>query len=215
MTSYVGFTEEQFMALDDFLTELAEGGGGTLIEKSITANGTYSAEDDNADGYSEVTVNVSSGGGASNVVTGTFTTESSTAIMTIDVPYTGSGYPTYVSVYVHGGLSNSSNTGWYNVADRYKAGIWTALKTDTTAPSDRALFNTYALYKDNATTWNSYGSSVSSNYTYRVGKNPATGYMQQLVIMDGSTTLKVAVASSSTYGFAADTEYDYVIVYSE
>lgn len=30
----------------------------TLITKTITANGTYSAEDDNADGYSEVTVNV-------------------------------------------------------------------------------------------------------------------------------------------------------------
>ena len=31
----------------------------TLISKSITANGTYSASDDNADGYSSVTVNVS------------------------------------------------------------------------------------------------------------------------------------------------------------
>ena len=37
------------------------GGSSTLITKNITANGTYSAEDDNADGYSEVTVNVSSG----------------------------------------------------------------------------------------------------------------------------------------------------------
>lgn len=29
--------------------------GGTLITKSITENGTYSAGDDSADGYSEVT----------------------------------------------------------------------------------------------------------------------------------------------------------------
>jgi len=35
----------------------------TLITKTITANGTYSAEDDNADGYSEVTVSVPTGGG--------------------------------------------------------------------------------------------------------------------------------------------------------
>jgi len=35
----------------------------TLISKTITANGTYSAEDDGADGYDEVTVNVSGGGG--------------------------------------------------------------------------------------------------------------------------------------------------------
>lgn len=34
----------------------------TLITKTITENGTYSAEDDGADGYSEVTVNVPTGG---------------------------------------------------------------------------------------------------------------------------------------------------------
>jgi hypothetical protein len=42
--------------------ELSGSGGGgesaTLITKTITANGTYDAEDDNADGYSSVTVNV-------------------------------------------------------------------------------------------------------------------------------------------------------------
>ena len=34
-------------------------GSAVLTTKTITANGTYDAEDDNADGYSEVTVNVS------------------------------------------------------------------------------------------------------------------------------------------------------------
>ena len=34
------------------------GGDPVLITKNITANGTYSAEDDNADGYSDVIVNV-------------------------------------------------------------------------------------------------------------------------------------------------------------
>ena len=44
--------------------------GPTLGTKSITANGTYDAEDDSLDGYSSVTVNVS--GGAS-VLSGSFT----------------------------------------------------------------------------------------------------------------------------------------------
>jgi len=35
----------------------------TLITKNITQNGTYDAEDDDADGYSSVTVNVSGGSG--------------------------------------------------------------------------------------------------------------------------------------------------------
>lgn len=34
----------------------------TIIPKSVTANGTYNASSDNADGYSSVTVNVSGGG---------------------------------------------------------------------------------------------------------------------------------------------------------
>ena len=39
------------------------GSGATLTTKAITQNGTYNAQDDNADGYSQVTVNVSGGGG--------------------------------------------------------------------------------------------------------------------------------------------------------
>ena len=41
----------------------------TLITKSITANGTYNASSDNADGYSSVTVNVSGGGGGGGDMT--------------------------------------------------------------------------------------------------------------------------------------------------
>lgn len=46
--------------------------GGTtpvLVTKTITQNGAYNASDDNADGYSEVTVAVSGGGGATVVET--------------------------------------------------------------------------------------------------------------------------------------------------
>ena len=54
--------------LSDAVHTLANGYGGsaTLITKTITENGTYSAEDDSADGYSSVTVNVPTGGGASS-----------------------------------------------------------------------------------------------------------------------------------------------------
>ena len=48
------------------------GGSATLTTKSITENGTYSAEDDDADGYSEVTVNVPAYTGK-KVKTGTVT----------------------------------------------------------------------------------------------------------------------------------------------
>lgn len=41
----------------------------TIIPKSVTANGTYNASSDNADGYSSVTVNVPTGGSTDFVVT--------------------------------------------------------------------------------------------------------------------------------------------------
>ena len=48
--------------LTSYLLGKKSGGGSTtLIEKTITENDTYNASDDNADGYSSVTVNVSGG----------------------------------------------------------------------------------------------------------------------------------------------------------
>lgn len=38
--------------------DISGGGSATLITKTVTANGTYSAEDDSADGYSSVTVSL-------------------------------------------------------------------------------------------------------------------------------------------------------------
>lgn len=44
--------------LADTVASIPSGGTPTLITKQITENGVYKAEDDNADGYSEVDVNV-------------------------------------------------------------------------------------------------------------------------------------------------------------
>jgi hypothetical protein len=63
----------------ELVTGTASGGGATLITKSITANGTYNASSDNADGYSSVTVNVSGGGGGGLVYETGFVTLSADA----------------------------------------------------------------------------------------------------------------------------------------
>lgn len=69
---------------DTDYVDLPKTGGGTvrfyedepsdLTTKTITLNGTYSAEDDSADGYSEVTVNVQ-GGASMTEVANTYGTE--------------------------------------------------------------------------------------------------------------------------------------------
>ena len=55
--------ETQYLPSQMKAAILSIDGGATLITKTITQNGTYDAEDDDADGYSSVTVNVSGGGG--------------------------------------------------------------------------------------------------------------------------------------------------------
>lgn len=47
----------------DAITAIPTSGGSDLGTKTITANGTYNASNDNLDGYSQVTVNVPSSGG--------------------------------------------------------------------------------------------------------------------------------------------------------
>lgn len=42
----------------EFLPDIGGGGGGTLITKTITTNGTFTAADDGVDGYSSVTTEV-------------------------------------------------------------------------------------------------------------------------------------------------------------
>lgn len=75
-----------------------------LITKSITSNGTYSASSDNADGYSQVTVNVSGGGGTYQAKTNISPTTSSQTI-TPD-----SGYDALSSVQINAMPSGTAGT---------------------------------------------------------------------------------------------------------
>lgn len=75
-----------------------------LIAKSITANGTYSASSDNADGYSSVTVNVPSGGGTYQAKTNISPTTSSQTI-TPD-----SGYDALSSVQINAMPTGTAGT---------------------------------------------------------------------------------------------------------
>ena len=117
------------------------GGSATLITKNITANGTYSAEDDDADGYSEVTVNVPTPAGASmNTQTAQSTTRrNNTALgsvtsLTCEVAGT---YDVYWScarsntsqtwgsqLYINGVAYGTENTTWSNnVQNNHLTGV--------------------------------------------------------------------------------------------
>lgn len=130
----------------------------TLITKTITANGTYSAEDDDADGYSEVTVNVPSGGSSKNVQTAQTTDRrNNTALGSI--------------------ISLTCQTaGTYDV-------YWTCARSNTSQTWGSQLYINGTAYGTENTTWSNNvqnnhltGVTISANATVAVYGRSRSGY---------------------------------------
>jgi hypothetical protein len=152
------------------------------------------------------------GGGASNVVIGSFTTGSTTGTTgSIAVPYTGSGFPIACMVFVAGGAYNSSNTAWYNSTHRYAVGQWTYHNAQQSSSCNTGV--TTWIYKNNASSATTYSRSSAMSTTVRSTSAP-TGAGATCVRMsvDGKT-LKWYVSSTS-YGLLADLEYTYIMIFS-
>lgn len=272
--------------------------GTTLVPKTVTANGTYDPEDDDADGYSEVTValpagtagtptatkgtvsnhsvsvtpsvtntagmisggtingtpvtvsaselvsgsetktangtydvtnlaslvvNVSGGGGASNIASGTFRGTTTGAAMDVPLNYSGSGYPVAVVIYPTGGAYNSSAPSgsnaynWYNLVKRYSVAVFTAVKTATDQVPFQGMVNkatTATVYKNSSSNATSYqrASSMEAN-TFGGNSMAAQSSNSVCVVFKSATTMSVFIASTS-YGFAANIEYTYHVLYS-
>lgn len=187
-----------------------------VAPKIITANGDYSAGDEDLDGYSSVTVDVQ--GGASNFITGTFTTGSTAGHTEITLPYTGNGYPITAVVVIDGG-AYVSGTDWYDSLQRYAVGQWTMTKANmTTTPTygtsgaNNQGVTTW-IYKNSTSTSTSYSRSSAMNTNVFSSSN-AGNTAQTCVRFKGNTTLSYYVNTSS-YGLHPEMTYRYFIVYSE
>ena len=99
------------MSLMSELEDLGELMATNLTSKGVTASAS--------DGLTTLAGKISqiqtgSGGGSSNVVTGTFTTGSTRAgTGTVSINYTGSGYPIAVVIYIENGAYDPDDS-WYN-----------------------------------------------------------------------------------------------------
>ena len=186
----------------------------SLIAKTVTANGTYLASDDDADGYSSVTVNVPSG--ASNVVTGTFKGTTTGAAMDVTLNYSGSGYPIAVMIYP----SNTDASTFQSTIQRYavrdcmleKYAKATSPSYSGTGDADGAsLTAKYKSSSSNSGNYSNGGSTAATSAVYQ-DTNAANG-ISSIVKIRSKTKMSVFIASSS-YGFMANIEYSYVVIYS-
>lgn len=204
-------------AVSTLIAGYGGGGGSTLITKSITANGTYNASDDSADGYSQITVNVPTG--LSNVVTGTFTGTTAGEVLSVTLNYSGSGYPVGIIVAPSEGTYNSSGT-FYQTIQNSACAFYSAYKNYP------AVTPTYA---DNSNTANLfmvgtvYKSSDSSSSTTTAGRtnavsvlsasNPYGSSSTYIARLHSATDMDVFIADSA-YGFMANIPYTYYVIYS-
>lgn len=167
----------------------------------------------------------SGGGGASNIVTGTFTTPSTNGIDTLEtISYTGNGYPVMAYFIVDGGLYDP-NTSWYSLIQQYAVGMWSMNKQIfSTTPvyngsSDSDKCNLNYIYKSttsSATTYGVMGNVSIYNFTDQVFSQGASGTSGKLIRFPSATSFRYyTISTSGGYGFAPSTTYRYWIVYSE
>ena len=195
------------------------GGGTAAFDDTTDATATA---DKILEGYTAYANGVkltgtASGGGASNFVHGTFTASSTTgSVQTIDIPYTGSGYPVMAMVVSKDGAYNSAASGWYTSSQRYAVGQWTyskAVMTSTPTYGTSGSANqgvTTWIYKNTSSTSYSRSSAMSTNV---LSSSAATGAGATCVRFKDNKTMRVYIASSS-YGLLAGMDYEYFIAYS-
>ena len=207
--------------------QLPQTGGGTA--RFDDASVTTAVASDVASGKvflaadGTITTGTNSGGGASNFVTGTFTTGSSTSTNeTVDVPYSGSGYPIMLVIYVEGGCYNTAISGWYNSLTRYAVGQFcitkgVATSTPTYTTGGGANYGTVQLlFKNSASSATSYSSTRSATAnSYSSSNANGTSYTSVRWRSNTRISYRTAGGTSSTYGLLEDTTYRYVVYYSE
>lgn len=200
--------------------ELPKTGGGVATfhevvgSRTVTQNGTYDVS-----GLAEMVVNVPTGG-ANNFVRGTFTCDGygSTGIQTIDVSYTGNGYPISMNIYPVEGAYNSESY-IYSLVKRYGIIFYNWVKSDITTPptySGSGVANQASWvrrYKSSTSSATSYSHSTVNNsaVVFASGNNPDGGLC---VVMSSNTQFKIKIVSNSAYGFVPTQQYVYEIVYS-
>lgn len=190
---------------------------GALVAQTtdtVTQNGTVDTTLINS-----LIVNVSGGGGASNVVTGTFMGTTDGEILEINIPYSGSGYPVAVAIFPTEGAYKTDGI-VRTVVKQYAVVAYLAAKCNDSAPAytGSGLSNAVSIIRiskssaSNASSMSAAGS-VGSSFRHLFSQSDPMSTNDNYVMMPSATKMKVLMADTS-YGFMANLEYEYAVVYS-
>ena len=170
--------------------------------------------------------NIQQGGtSCPKLVQGTFTTGSTGGSTgSVSINYSGSGYPLAILIYPQGGISNTDNTSWYTEIARYDVGmvamvkaITTTTPTYTTSGSANygAIRYVYKSSTSNATSYSCGGSQTANTYTSSSTNASTSSTMIRFKGDNKTLSYYIGNRSSSTYGLARSTTFDYIAIYSQ
>lgn len=206
--------------LNGSLTELGEKMATNLATKGVTANAS--------DGLTTLagkilSIQTGSGGGSSNVVTGSFTTGSTRASTeTVSISYTGTGYPIAVVIYIENGAYDP-NDSWYNTISQYDVDAFYMTKSQMSStptfvssaslPQNQAVV--CGVYKSSSSSATTHSRNGSSSAVFFNSSNATTGY-NCVRFKNNSKTLSYYVGNkaSNRVGLAPSKKYYYIIIYS-
>lgn len=192
-----------FVVSDDSLSSIAS---------AIRAKGNTSSLLTYPDGFVSA-INLISG----NAVTGNF--KGTTTEMPIDVPipYDRDGYPTALIIFPSEGAYNHDGT-LYNLIQRYSAMYWLGVKNvGYLRPSYEGIdlndqMSYLMLYKNSVTDPRRYNTVYNFNAFIYQNANALSGY-ESCVRLKNKALMSVFITSTG-YGFAANIDYTYAIMYS-
>lgn len=204
---------------------------GETMATNLTTKGVTASASDGLTTLAGKILNIqtggSSGGGVTNVVQGSFTTGATrNTTQDITLNYTGTGYPIAVMVFIKGGAYNNSSTGnttWYNSTNRYDIGHYSMSKArGTTTPTwttsgadNQGVVD--IIYKNSTSSSTSY--TRTSTMTANIFTSSSTSAQQgaNCVRFKGNAkamNIYIGNKGSSYIGFASETEYTYIVIYS-
>jgi hypothetical protein len=176
--------------------------------KSITANGTYTAQSDNLNGYSSVTVNVpSSVSGTLNITQNGVYDVSQYA--SADVSVSGSGTPSYLSIQSITPVSDSNSIEVPYDTTKSLIGVFCY---DT----NRSNYDTYTMtgiawYKFRGSDTGTYKAGYLLNYQGNETGNISFG----AVTVDDVNGIITLAAHDNRYYFRSNRAYRVIIIYDE
>lgn len=187
----------------------------TAIQNAISAKGGTVTSADGFDDFAAAIGTIPSGSGGLPVIKGSFTAAAAGTVQTINIPYSGNGYPILVSCVVKGGYSSAEP---YRSTLKVKnAGIAALIKANPdltpTFSTGGANSGIVAVYCRTSST--AGGGTVSYSDVYSTSNPSGTSSLAHIIKVDSKISFKIYIANGQQYGFYPGQEYDYWAIYSE